>query len=91
MTFAYWNPAILKQSQLLNPQNAEYLDTTIKRVGEETIAVKGVDTVTTHYTIKGALDGKNKLNIDIWYNQNQDWVALKSTTPEGYNVYYKLK
>lgn len=91
MTFAYWNPAILKQKQLLNPQNAEYLDTAITKLGNKTITVKGEPVETTHYKILGALKGEPKLNIEVWYDNNQDWVSLKSTTPEGYNIYYKLK
>ena len=91
MTFAYWNPKILEQKQLLNPQNAEYLNTTVEKQANETMMVKGKPTETTHYKLKGALEGKNKLNIELWYNQNNDWVALKSVTPEGYNIIYKLK
>ena len=91
MTFAYWNPKILTQSKLLNPQNAEYLNTNIKQLGTETIEVKGKPTETAHYLLQGLSEGKVKLNIDLWYDQNKNWVALQSTTPEGYKVSYKLK
>ena len=91
MTFAYWNPKILDQKQLLNPQNAEYLTTAFNKLANETITVKGQPTETKHYTLKGALGGKSKLNIELWYNVSGDWVALKSTTPEGYVINYKLK
>jgi Family of unknown function (DUF6134) len=91
MTFAYWNPKILDQAKLLNPQNAEYLDTTFTKLGKANIDVKGKPTETTHYKLSGALNGVKKLNIELWYNQNNEWVALKSVTPEGYNIIYKLK
>ena len=91
MTFAYWNPKILTQSKLLNPQNAEYLDTTITKLGATKTEVKGKPIDTAHYKITGALKGVKKLNIELWYNQDNDWVALKSVTPEGYNIIYKLK
>lgn len=91
MTFAYWNPKILAQSKLLNPQNAEYLDTTISKLGSAQIEVKGKQTETMHYKITGTLKGVKKLDIELWYNQDNEWVALKSVTPEGYNVIYKLK
>ena len=91
MTFAYWNPKTLTQSKLLNPQNAEYLNTNIKQLGTETIVVKGKPTETAHYLLQGLSEGKIKLNIDLWYDQNKNWVALQSTTPEGYKVSYKLK
>lgn len=90
MTFAYWNPKILTQSKLLNPQNAEYLDTQFEKLASETITVKGKPVETTHYKLKGHLNGKNKLNIELWYNLKNEWVALKSITPEGYTINYKL-
>ena len=90
MTFAYWNPKILTQPKLLNPQNAEYLDTKFDKLGNETITVKGQLVETTHYKLKGSLNGKNKLNIELWYNEKNEWVALKSITPEGYTINYKL-
>ena len=91
MTFAYWNPKTLTQTKLLNPQNAEYLNTKIKQIGTETIDVKGKQVETTHYLLQGLSEEKIKLNIDLWYDQNKNWVALQSTTPEGYKVIYKLK
>ena len=91
MTFAYWNPAILKQTKLLNPQNAEYLDVKVENLGQQSISVKGKATDTMHYKLMGSLAGKNKLNIELWYNLKNEWVALKSTTPEGYAINYKLK
>ena len=90
MTFAYWNPKILTQSKLLNPQNAEYLDTQFENLGQETITVKGKPVETKHYKLKGNLNGQNKLNIELWYNLKNEWVALKSITPEGYTINYKL-
>jgi Family of unknown function (DUF6134) len=90
MTFAYWNPKVLTQTRLLNPQNAEYLDANFENLGSDNILLKGKPSEATHYKLKGALNGKNKLNIELWYNQNNEWVALKSTTPEGYIITYKL-
>lgn len=91
MTFAYWNPKILEQSKLLNPQNAEYLNINIEKLNDEQLLVKGKLTDTAHYKLKGAIDGKNKLNIELWYNLKNEWVGLKSITPEGYNIIYKLR
>jgi Family of unknown function (DUF6134) len=91
MTFAYWNPKILTETKLLNPQNAQYLDTKFEKLGTKTISVKGKPTEAQHYKLNGSLNGKSKLNIELWYADNKDWVALKSTTPEGYEVKYKLK
>jgi hypothetical protein len=92
MTFAYWNQKILDQSKLLNPQNAEFLDTSIKKLGKTILDVKGEDLETFHYKLDASLNGKPKLNIELWYTaDDQEWVGLKSITPEGYQIYYKLK
>ncbi len=90
MTFAYWNPEILKQARLLNPQNAEYLDVTVTDEGAKTIMVKGQSLQTRQYRLNGRLNGKDKLKITLWYDQQQAWVALESITPEGYKIVYKL-
>lgn len=91
MTFAYWNTKILEQAKLLNPQNAEWLDTKFTKIGMETIDVKGKKVEAMHYKLDGSLDGKNKLKIELWYTADNDWVALKSITPEGYTINYKLR
>lgn len=92
MTFAYWNQKILEQSKLLNPQNAEFLDTTIKQLGKVMLEVKGKAIETLHYKLDASLQGKQKLNIELWYSADKlEWVGLKSITPEGYHISYKLK
>lgn len=91
MTFAYWNPMILQQSKLLNPQNAEYLDVYIQPMANKKIQ-KGEQLVELQgYQILGALDGMPKLNIKVWYDESNDWVALQSITPEGYLIDYRLQ
>lgn len=91
MTFAYWNSKIIEQSKLLNPQNAEWLETKFTKIGVETIDVKNQKIDAIHYKLDGSLAGKTKLNIDLWYTNNNEWVGLKSITPEGYTIHYKLR
>jgi hypothetical protein len=91
MTFAYWNPKITQQSKLLNPQNGEWLDTKFTNLGIDTIDVKNKKIEANHYKLEGSLNGKSKLNIDLWYSANNEWLALKSKTPEGYIIKYKLR
>lgn len=91
MTFAYWNPKIIQQNKLLNPQNGEWLDTKFTNLGKETIEVKNKKVEANHYKLDGSLNGKSKLKIELWYSANNDWLALKSITPEGYIINYKLR
>lgn len=90
MTFAYWNPKILQQIKLLNPQNAEYLEVAVADEGVQSLNVRGTDIQTHQYRLTGRYQGKTKLNITLWYDEQQRWVGLKSITPEGYTITYKL-
>ena len=86
MTFAYWNPDFLTQNKLLNPQTGEWQDVKIKSLGNETLEVRGQQVPAEHFKIDSP-----KLKIDVWYSPDKEWLALKSTTPEGYVISYKLR
>lgn len=86
MTFAYWNPKMLSQKKLLNPQTGEWLDVNIKNMGKETIQVRGQDVSAERYRLIAT-----KMKIDLWYSTDSEWLALESTTPEGYLISYKLR
>ncbi len=91
MTFAYWNPAILAQAKLLNPHNAEYLEVEIESIGTKQLK-QGQQTMKAQgYAIIGSLNKQEKLDIKVWYDQNKNWVALQSVTPEGYLINYRLQ
>jgi hypothetical protein len=85
MTFAYWNPKILEQKKLLNPQTGDYLSANISSLGQESILVKGQNVKANHYKIDTA-----KFKIDIWYGQDDVWLALQSLTEDG-RIDYVLK
>jgi hypothetical protein len=86
MTFAYWNPHMLAQRKLLNPQTGEWLDATITAMGKETITVRGQKAAADHFRLIAP-----KLRIDLWYSPSREWLALQSTTPEGYLISYRLR
>lgn len=86
MSFAYWNPEILRQSQLLNVQTGEYQAVKIARIGDESIAVRGAQVAATRYRITGP-----KNPIDLWYSADSDWLALESTVSGGRRLRYRIK
>jgi Family of unknown function (DUF6134) len=86
MTFAYWNPSMLSQAQLLNSQTGKYEPVTIKKLATETISVRGKPTPAEHYFVTG-----DKLKIDLWYSASSDWLALRSTTEDGRALSYQLE
>ncbi|MDG2252074.1 MAG: DUF6134 family protein [Methylophilaceae bacterium] len=89
MTFAYWDPNMLKEKKLLNPQNAEWLDIETTLIKQELLSVKGQNIMTNHYVLKGTKEGNERLVIDLWYDKEMNWVGLKSPTPIG-DIFYKL-
>ena len=86
MTFAYWNPKMLTQKRLLNPQNGEYVNVDIKPIGQETVKVKGESLPALHYRMK-----TDKFLIDLWYSPDQRWLALDSTLENGRVIHYRME
>jgi len=88
MTFAYWNPAMLKQTRLLNSQDGENVEVKITDAGADPIVVRGVKTPARRYELRST---NKKLSIDLWYSPTDEWLALESKTERGQKLIYKLK
>jgi Family of unknown function (DUF6134) len=86
MSFAYWNPEILRQPRLLNAQTGEYAPVQIAALGEEKITVRGTPVMASRYRITGT-----KHSIDLWYSADRTWLALQSTLEGGRRLRYQLK
>ena len=86
MSFAYWNPEILRQTRLLNAQTGEFEAVKIAALGDESIPVRGAPVVAKHYRITGP-----KNPIDLWYSADQVWLALESTLESGRRLRYRIE
>jgi hypothetical protein len=84
MSFAYWNPQILSQQQLLNPQTGEYLEVHVEPLGEKTLQLQGREVPSLHYRLR-----TEENEIELWYSTNRDWLALSSTTSGGRQLHYR--
>lgn len=84
-TFAYWNPDILDEPQLLNSQTGEVLPVNIEMMARETLQVRGEDTPAQRYR----LVAKN-MELEIWYSDDWQWLALESTVKGGRKLRYEL-
>ena len=85
MTFAYWNPAFLRQSQLLNPQTGEFLSVDIERLPEDSLTVRGVRRDAEAYKVTA-----KDTEVSVWYSRDQEWLALESTARGGRIIRYEL-
>lgn len=85
MTFAYWNPGILREDALLNPQTGEMMPVEVEEVSTETLVVRGQDVAARRYRLT-----TDELSLDIWYSNESEWLALESTTKDGRTLRYEL-
>ncbi|CAN5343735.1 hypothetical protein BH09PSE5_BH09PSE5_32360 [soil metagenome] len=86
MSFAYWNPAILKQTKLLNGQTGEYESVQLTSQGEGDVEVRGKTVSATLWRISGPVQP-----VDIWLTAKGDWVGLDSTVAGGRKLTYRLR
>ena len=85
MTFAYWNPEFLTQPRLLNPQTGEFVDVTVKKVGNETLKVRGQAIDATRFKLTAY-----EIDMTLWYSQDDEWLALESIAEGGHIIRYEL-
>ncbi|MGI9260325.1 MAG: DUF6134 family protein [Gammaproteobacteria bacterium] len=84
-TFAYWDARFLEESRLLNTQTGDYVDVAAELVGEDLLTVRGAEIPTRHYRLTG-----QDLEIELWYSQDNEWLALESVTDGGRRLRYVL-
>jgi hypothetical protein len=86
MSFAYWDPAILKADRLLNAQTGKYVDITVMPLGQQQILVRDQPVLATRYRLFA-----DKAVIDLWYSTDSyRWLALQSTTDGGRKIRYLM-
>jgi len=85
MSFAYWNPKFLEQQKLLNPQSGEYLDVEVEQLEPATLTVRGQTMSANRYRVIA-----DKMNLTVWYADDNKWVALESVAKGGRIIRYEL-
>jgi len=89
MSFAYWNPAIQTQTQLLNAQTGKAEAVQVSRVGSVgsgSVEVRGRAVAATQFRITGAAQP-----IDVWYSAQGEWIGLDSLVAGGRKLSYRLQ
>jgi hypothetical protein len=85
-TFAYWDPSFLQTSKLLNSQTGELVDVEVDDMGEDKLSINGNDIAARKYRLLG-----EKLQIDLWYSDEDRWLALESLTEDGHRIRYQMQ
>jgi hypothetical protein len=84
MSYAYWNPLILQQQWLLNPQTGELDPVAVSALGTESLVVHGVLVSAHRYRL---MRGGNI--VELWYSETGDWLALASSLGGGRRLRYQ--
>jgi len=86
MTFAYWNPRVLRQTHLVNLQTGVWTPVTMHDLGKDAIDVRGSSLTANHYRID-----TERNRIELWYSPEGEWLGLRSTTRDGHVLTYRLR
>lgn len=86
MSFAYWNPVMLRQARLLNAQTGEFVAVRVEPLGQEALTVRGQPVAAQRYALHAP-----DFRIDVWYAGNRDWVQLESNTANGRRLRYLIQ
>lgn len=89
-SFAYWDPALIKDQVLLNSQTGELIATKFELIGNENISVNENQVLASKYLLSGKDAEGNIVEIDLWYTLNDEWVKLRSKLENGSYLSYQL-
>jgi hypothetical protein len=85
-SFAYWDPSILNAKRLLNAQTGEYVEVETTHLGRQQIRLRGEPVPAQAWRIKA-----RDLQIDLWYSDNNEWLALQSPMEGGRVLRYEMQ
>ncbi|MEO8297370.1 MAG: DUF6134 family protein, partial [Burkholderiales bacterium] len=85
MSYAYWHPAMLKQSRLLNAQTGAVDAVRISAAGSASIEVQGRPQPATRWVIDGKAGP-----LAIWVSPQGEWVGLDATVRGTRKLSYRL-
>ena len=85
-TFAYWDKSFLQHERLLNSQTGEYLEIDVAELGEQSLMVGDASVAVNRYRLTA-----DKVDIEVWYSGNDQWLGLQSTTDKGRLIRYVIE
>ncbi len=73
---SYWNKILVhkKNPKVLNTQDCSYIEFKVTDLGKENIYNNSLET--SHYKLIGKEVSGEVIDIDIWYNQSNEWVKM---------------
>lgn len=84
-TFAYWNPAVLGATQLLNSQTGVYEDVEVSLEGSDQFPVGGQPVDALRYRLSAKAG-----DITLWYSETDNtWLGLEAPAKGGRKLLYQ--
>ena len=84
-SFAYWNPAMLSSTQLLNSQTGVYEDVSVTLEGRDEVPVGGTPTEALRYRLSAQAG-----DITLWYSAaDNTWLGLEAPAKGGRRILYQ--
>ena len=80
-----WNPAVPRQSVLLNSLDGKLMNVATKDLGEETVTVRGTAAKARHYVVDG------DLKRDLWYDPDGTLVQIHLKAKDDSDILYVLR
>ncbi len=85
MSFAYWNPRMRQQTQLLNPETGEIEAVIIKQQPDVTVTVHGQPVQAHVWRVMGSHEP-----VDVLYDDKDNWIGLDAKVRGGRSLSYRL-
>jgi len=85
-TFAYWDKSFLQHDRLLNSQTGEYLEVDVAELGKQSLMIGDTSVAVNRYRLTA-----DKIDIEVWYSGNEQWLGLQSTTDKGRLIRYIIE
>jgi len=89
-SFAYWDYELINSKALLNVQTGELIDVNYDFIGIENITINNQPISARHYQLNGKDSDGKLININLWYNSDNKWLALESRLDNGRSLRYQL-
>lgn len=93
MSYAYWNPALTRQTQLLNPQTGQLDAVRFERLADAPLAVNGREVPAERWRLiaTAPIPGADRQTLTLWLERSSGrWIGLDAAVRGGRRLSYRL-
>ena len=91
MSYAYWHPALVKQTRLLNPQTGKMDEVKVERLPDAAITVSGREVMAARWQLITKPPKGDAQRLTLWLDRNdQRWLGLDARVRGDRVLTYRL-